>query len=264
MVLGGFIMGSLEKFIESPYTALLIAIVVGALALSGKFSATATQMLLVVAWAVTIVGMRGHPLVMQVGVGAIAGGSLLLLGYLFRPDAVPSNFGELTPPEPIFSSQTKVAARVLEIGDSGAIIPTGTIDFGGSTLLLETIHGKLNVSTQIRDEKGDLIANLERNEWKTSTQLKSWDRNYTANALEVLDAAGHVVLQVVLRADKVQLQGEWRGPNGHSIRMVKSKENGHGLMIGYNGSPAPNTPVIEPIFVYPSESHLGELKAAKH
>ena len=51
-------MSSIQHFLESPYTGLSVAIILGALALSGKFTVTATQTLLVAAWAVALVGLR--------------------------------------------------------------------------------------------------------------------------------------------------------------------------------------------------------------
>src|SRR6185437_2799491 len=142
---------------------------------------------------------------------------------------------------------------------SGARISVGMIDFGASRLVLEIIDGKLEVSTTIRDKNGNLIAELSKNEWKTSPD-KAWDRNYTANALEVRNAAGKIVLQVVLLSDRIQIQGEWLSPNGHGIRIVKNPKNNHGLMIGFQGEVPKDTPEIEPIFNYPSSSHFGELK----
>jgi hypothetical protein len=43
---------------------------------------------LVLAWAVALVGLRSTPMPIMIGAGAIIGGTLLILGYLFRPDAV--------------------------------------------------------------------------------------------------------------------------------------------------------------------------------
>jgi len=76
------------KLLESPYTALVVAIIIGALALSGKFTVTATHVLLAAAWAVALIGLRGQPLPVMIGSAAMIGGGLLLLGYWFVPDAI--------------------------------------------------------------------------------------------------------------------------------------------------------------------------------
>jgi hypothetical protein len=55
------VMANIERIIESPYTALVIALVLGGLALSGKFSVTATQILLAVALVVVLSGLRAEP-----------------------------------------------------------------------------------------------------------------------------------------------------------------------------------------------------------
>ena len=69
------------QFFESPYTALGLGVLALALALSGRFSVTANQTLLVVVWAIILVALRSQPLPVLIGIQAIAGGLLVLLGY---------------------------------------------------------------------------------------------------------------------------------------------------------------------------------------
>jgi hypothetical protein len=52
----------IDKLLESPYTALIIAVIFGALALSGKFSVTFTHVCLAMAWAVIAYAVRNQPL----------------------------------------------------------------------------------------------------------------------------------------------------------------------------------------------------------
>jgi hypothetical protein len=73
-------MEMLAKIFESSYTALFIGILIGALALSGKFNVTATQTLLALAWVVAIIGLRSTPAPVMIGAGAIIGGALISTG----------------------------------------------------------------------------------------------------------------------------------------------------------------------------------------
>jgi hypothetical protein len=116
-------MQGVEKILESPYTALSAAIILGAIALSGKFSVTATQCLLAAAWAVVVVGLRSQPLPVQAGCALVAGGALILLAYFFRPDAVPSYAGILVPKsELLFSTDRVGKTPLIQIGTSGVVL----------------------------------------------------------------------------------------------------------------------------------------------
>jgi hypothetical protein len=256
-------MSSIQHLLESPYTALCVAIILGAVALSGKFTVIATQILLVAAWAVALVGLRGQPLPILIGTGALVGGGLILLAYWFRPDAVPQYSGVLVPKsdEVLFEPNAGIPSRVLEIGDSGTkLISSDRAQpvfkfFKNSELRLELVDGQLKVSTKIMDQSGKLVAELIRNEWKVAPPPQTWDRNYSDDALEVRDARGQIALQVKVLADRIQIQGEWWGDDIHGFRLVKNSL----LIFGPNFRP-PQEPEIEPMFVYPSDSHLGELR----
>jgi hypothetical protein len=91
---------------------------------------------------------------------------------------------------------------------------------------------------------------------------KTFDRNYTDDSLEVKNAKGKIVLQVKALVDRIQLQGEWWSDPVHGVRLIKStdpKMPGAFMMIfGEKNRPGP--PDIEPIFLYPSDLHFGELK----
>lgn len=130
---------------------------------------------------------------------------------------------------------------------------------------VESIDGKIRVSTQITDENGRLIAELIRNEWKVAPPPSSWDRNYTDDALEVRDAFGNVVLQVKVLPDRIQLQGVWwidLGPPNGTVRLFirgNSRDGGQVVIVPkQNRSPPPS---IDPMFRYPSDQYLGELAA---
>jgi hypothetical protein len=87
-----------------------------------------------------------------------------------------------------------------------------------------------------------------------------WDRNYSKDALEVKDETGRIVLQIKLLPDRVQLQGEWWKDELTGLGLVKAKKGG-GLMVLFGPKfKRENAPAIEPLFLYPSETHLGELR----
>jgi hypothetical protein len=115
------------------------------------------------------------------------------------------------------------------------------------------------------DREGNLITELVRNEWKVAPSPRTWDRNYTDDALEVKDARGRVVLQVRVLEDRVQLQGLWwvdiGPPNGiMQLALRETPEGGAQFTISPKDIDPP--PIAE-IFEYPSERHLGELRKAK-
>jgi len=261
---------SIPPFIESPYTALVIAIVLGGVAISGKFSVTATQLMLVAAWVVAMIGLREQPIPLLVGFGAMFGGLLLVLGYWARPDAVPAWTGLLRPETKsivLFAAKGADAARNVEIGDSGTIIhyvgPEGTPTFqfaADQNLIVESVGGILKVSTQVKDSNGHLVAELVRNEWKVAPPPATWDRNYTNDALEIRGPDGSIMLQIVVMPDRIRIQGEWWLDNAHGIRLA-SLGPGKGAAVTKlvpNMIPT-QAPAIRPLFVYPSASHFGEL-----
>ncbi|MGB7099495.1 MAG: hypothetical protein WBD95_12130, partial [Xanthobacteraceae bacterium] len=197
-------MAGIERLIESPYTALSAAIILGALALSGKFSVTATQTLLVAAWAVIVLGLRGRPLPVLIGSALATGGVLILLAYWFRPDAVRSYTGVLAPKAKLLFSANNAggAMPLIQIGQTGVVLAPkdfgrGTYDemekdangafllpaLKASQFVVESIGGKIKVSTQITDADGKMIAEIIRNEWRVSPG-QAWDRNYSDDALE--------------------------------------------------------------------------------
>lgn len=190
-------MEMLAKIFESSYTALFIGILIGALALSGKFNVTATQTLLALAWVVAIIGLRSTPAPVMIGAGAIIGGALILLGYLFRPDAIPGYSGVFSPKATLLFSAKNAEAPIVpkfQFGTSGVMYgakelaqnPLKTILFPALSerqFKIESIDGKIKVSTQIHDLNDNLIVELDRNEWKVGPS--AFDRNFTDDTLEV-------------------------------------------------------------------------------
>jgi hypothetical protein len=131
--------------------------------------------------------------------------------------------------------------------------------FENSDLTIWIDNGDLKLSTKIRNKSGDLVAEIIGNEWKLKEE-KLWDRNYNANALEVKDQEGDVVLQVLVREDYVQLAAKMYSSSGQGFA-IGSTESENGVMGAMEVRP-PGQPLelsIEPMFEYPSDLHLGEL-----
>jgi hypothetical protein len=145
--------------------------------------------------------------------------------------------------------------------------PVGTLLFPALTesqFKIELIDGKYKVSTQIRDQNSKLLVELVRNEWKVAPPPDTWDRNYSDDALEVKDPFGAVILQVRALPDRVQIQGMWWWNMGPPNGVVRFFIRGNPQIGGQiNLVPLGNKdplPVIDPMFVYPSDAHLGELR----
>lgn len=147
--------------------------------------------------------------------------------------------------------------------------------FDDAELTIWTENGEMKLSAKIRDRNGDLIAEIVGNEWQTKKD-KRWDRNYRRNALEVKDATGDVVLQVLMLPDCIQFAGKLYSSKGHGVAIGSSEITEEEAMERFGDKSLAGTPlgiihpslnppglpldlVIDPIFRYPSEDHLGEL-----
>jgi hypothetical protein len=218
-------------------------------------------------WALTAHPGESHPWMRGSFIAASAI-VLFVIAAWGQPEAIPQSFGTLIPRRKLLFSENETGASPeLEIGDSGTGFswsgPAGKPMLelvAGSHLIIESIGGRIKVSTQLRDKRGDLVAELIRNDWKVSPL--AWDRNYSDDALEVRNSQGRVVLQVRVIPGKIQLQGEWWDEHGNGTRLVKCPDRQTGKMggcvvqLGLIDSPDQQ---IIPMFQYPSELHFGEL-----
>jgi hypothetical protein len=219
----------LEHFVSN-YWQFAITIVLGAAALSGKFSAIATQILLLLAWFVILLGELRHSWLRRVSVGLSTGAALILAALFFRPDAVPKFSGLLTPKEHKILFSEKTNRIRIEMGQSGLFldqIKNGDLLFPflkREQLRVELVNDSYKFSTKITDKSGELIAAITDNEWSVAPP-RSYDRNYDENALEVLNNFGDVVLQVQALPDRIQIQGVWwsdDSPWGRHVRLIFS------------------------------------------
>jgi hypothetical protein len=179
---------------DSPRLALVVGLILGAAAFSPKAGVTASRVVLVLAWLLVLYSLRG-PRKCAIGVWAIiATVAFLMLAYYLNPEVVPGYSGMLPGKrESLFSSDGPNVLATWEIGDSDAYLNvSGTTNkpgqpeirfFQDSNLKIQRINGKIAVSTQVRDQHGELIAELVENEWKVAPSPRTFDRNYSDNAL---------------------------------------------------------------------------------
>jgi hypothetical protein len=264
---------SIVRFLGSPILALVLALIFEAVALTGKLGVNAARVLFGLALAIVIYRiyqLRMLPIAARIAMTLIAAAFIWFLGHYFTPDAVPSYSGKLVAHNFVYSPGDPSARPLFEVGDSNFYIntvgpPTAETKpligfFEDSDLTIETIDGKAVVSTKIRDQTGDLVAELVRNEWKVAPSPKTWDRNYSDDALEIINPAGRVVLQLKVLQHLVRIQGEWWDQSGHGVRIVMSPYNNAVLFIKLAASMSNiNDFPISPMFQYPSDLHLGEL-----
>jgi len=114
------------------------------------------------------------------------------------------------------------------------------------------------VSTTVRDSDGHIVVTISRNHWVVYPPFCQ-DKNYTDDALEVLDSSLHVVLQIRLLPNTVQVQGEWWDNQGSGLRIMKNPANPKAGMAAALGTKIRhNELLIQPIFKYPSRDHWQE------
>ena len=164
----------------------------------------------------------------------------------------------------------QIAVRIGSSGGRFAIRGTNVIDvleslYAGepsvqsirqnNQILASTRDGQLYVSAKVFDASSRQIVEIVDNEWKVAEPPLTWDRNYTTNALEVCDDKGDVVFQVVLRGHEISFQAKLFGSDGKSVAFVEPTPSRFQQVFVDPVS----TLKIQPLFVYPSRRHLGEL-----
>jgi hypothetical protein len=189
----------------------------------------------------------------------------------FKHDWLASYSGTLTPRNTLLFSPdggkiTKIQvgqARVFLVDPNNPLAAQLYPALRTTQFKVENVDGEVKVSAQMLDREGDLIVELVRNEWKVAPPPRTWDRNYSDDAIEVRDDRGLVVLQVRALKDRVQLQGHWwidlGPPNGIRQLTIRETPGGEGADFTLS-SPDLSPPPIEPMFEYPSDGHPGELR----
>ena len=117
--------------------------------------------------------------------------------------------------------------------------------------------GNVVFSLPIRDKEGKLIADIQNNEW-TVQPATAFDRNYTDHLLEVKDAYGAVVMQVVDLGEYFYVAGRFRCHDGRNFFAFPNPDgSGGGVFKLPSNEDEPNFS-LKPICKYPSNHHLGE------
>ncbi len=175
--------------------------------------------------------------------------------------------GDLTGAGPAINDGKPHGFPMLQVGDTVYMMtPDGVADifpfFKDSGVRIEWGYKGPLLSTPVRDRNGNLIAEITNNHWFIYS-LYSANKNYTNNALEIKDSAGHVVLQVQILPDRIKLQGEWWDTQGNGIRLVKPinlpSSSGGSMVIPLGRQNQHIEYLIPPMFQYPSKDHWGEL-----
>ena len=119
-------------------------------------------------------------------------------------------------------------------------------------------EGRILLTAKIRNENGELIAEIRENQWKLNANLL-FDRNYTNFAVEVRERTGNVVLQVADLGDVIHFEGILRCRNGRTLIIARYDDGTkQGAVFSFSSNTtSPNAIRIPEIFEYPSALHLG-------
>ncbi|MFH1101385.1 MAG: hypothetical protein V1726_05050 [Methanobacteriota archaeon] len=129
------------------------------------------------------------------------------------------------------------------------------LDILGINVTIWIENGKLKISTILRNENGEIVAELKANEWQVNPNL-IFDRNFDDTAIEVINTKGDVVLQADLVERCVKFVGYFYREDGWQIAVGPSETGG-----GYIELRPPGEEIqmnFDKIFQYPSELHPGE------
>jgi hypothetical protein len=172
--------------------------------------------------------------------------------------------GDLIPaidPHPFaLNSESTVA---IQVGSGGPIFASEN-EFRGVPQMFKFAYdaglrvvrrsGHIEVSTPVRDRGGKLVGEINENHWKVYPPICS-DKNYNGNQIEMKDEGGHIVLQVTIFQDKVQVQGEWHDQFGTGVRIMEVQGGGTYTRWLTPEQERKLEQLISPIFQYPSSTH---------
>lgn len=149
-----------------------------------------------------------------------------------------------------------VTYPILKIGTAQFVQqgPQGTPMFmiGSDPLTVWLENGELKVNLTLRDQNGDVIAKLVANEWQVNPNL-IFDRNFDDRALEVINAKGDVVLQLVFDGTAVQFCGKFYLSDGSQVGIGDN-------IIEKAPAGTPLKLTFAPIFKYPSTQYPAQRK----
>ncbi len=166
----------------------------------------------------------------------------------------------------LFLPESNAKQKIIEFGEGGTRVeagPNGRIlsFFADANLDVENDKGHLLLSTEVRDQQGKVVVKLEKNHWSVSPDKGiCLDKNYSRDALEVKDGRDHIVFQLRLYPDRIQLQGEWFNDGGEDVLVVvdPNKKDTQIILKGSKYDPKIDAIMIGPVFQYPSSRHWAE------
>jgi len=171
-----------------------------------------------------------------------------------------SKYTGVIKPKPItvFSIEDNIIPKI-QLGNKGPIFKGDFSWFKRLGLKVRIEDKQIKVSATVSDYNGDIVAVIVDNEWKVNPN-KSFDRNYSNDALEIKDNKDKVVLQIKVTDGILQFQGILYDPKKELSWLIAQRER-DGRMDGYMEIQKPGESFkysIIPIFKYPSNLHLGK------
>ncbi len=158
--------------------------------------------------------------------------------------------GVITSPQASTMSVSVGSAEFVMLSSDGVVFD----DSKEPLFQIRLVSGRLLVTTRIRDENGNLIAEMTDNEWKHQQAPAIFDRNYTQAALEIRDRSGTVALQVANLGRTIAVAAIFHCPNGWTYMAGPLGGESSGIELRPPGQPL--TTSIPSICEYPSELHL--------
>jgi hypothetical protein len=208
----------------------------------------------------------------------VVGIFFIFFGWVIWSDATNQRQNELNPNSGQITSMYKIDPSkpiYIYLGGAGnnftaqdlvnGIDLNRLIHFGNFTFPLKITFdsdGKIQVSAQITDERGNLLANIIDNQWEAPNPPQIWDKNYNSYAFEVKDENGIPILQVIMGSQNEILIGISTYHEGVPYFGIIIR--GFNFFSDYytNGFPQGELEDLrnQTIFYYPSSQHLGQLK----
>lgn len=181
----------------------------------------------------------------------------------WREEQAAAQEGQLRVERPIRATYPR-----FQIGDSGTVFtwnPNAPLKLFQDAQIRFTVgaDGSTEITTTVEDREGHAIVDVVKNHWHIDEAAS--DKNYTQNAIEVLDKGGHVVLQIRLLPDRMIVWGEWHNEFDQAAQMTTCPglENPNTrlpctALFGPAFPEKTNRVHVEPMFKYPSREHWGE------
>ncbi len=195
--------------------------------------------------------VSNHWLALALSLISIAGTYLGLLWYA-RDKAMNATSG-------IISAPIQQTPMSISVGSTEFVMLSrdGVLfrDKEAPLLSIKLVEGRLLVTTRIRDASGLLLAEMKDNEWKHLPQPAIFDRNYTADALEIRDRSGKVALQVANLGSTVDVAALFHCVNGWTYLVGPIGGAGSAIELRPPGQELQFE--IPPICEYPSDLHFG-------